>query len=55
MREEEVLVLSVILQDTIKTDSKEIIQRLSKEGMDISIYTGDNAESAQKVADQIAP
>ncbi len=55
MREEEILVLSIILQDTIKTDSKEIIQRLSKEGMDISIYTGDNAESAQKVADQIAP
>lgn len=54
MREWEILVLSIILQDTVKTDSKEIIQTLSKEGMDISIYTGDNAESAQKVADQIA-
>ncbi|MDY0117666.1 MAG: heavy metal translocating P-type ATPase, partial [Sulfurimonadaceae bacterium] len=41
------------LQDTIKPNAKEILNAITKRGIDIIMLTGDNQKSAQRVAEMV--
>lgn len=47
-------VLGIIaLEDIIREESKEAVKKLQEMGMDIAMITGDNQETAKKVADEL--
>jgi len=47
-------VLGIIaLEDIIREESKEAVEKLQKMGMEIAMITGDNKETAKKVADEL--
>lgn len=50
---EEDVIGALILNDTIKPEAKEAIEKLNKLGIDTMMFTGDNLEVAKKVANEI--
>lgn len=43
----------VVIADRIKESSKKAIERLRKEGVEVIMFTGDNAQTAKAVADEM--
>ena len=50
---DEIVIGALILNDTIKPESREAIEKLNKLGINTMMFTGDNLEIAKKVAKEI--
>lgn len=43
----------IVIDDSVKPQSREAIEALKKQGMNVALLTGDNAQSAMSVADEV--
>ena len=55
MRKDDVLAAKFILEDRIKSDSVDAIRGLIHDKLQVSVYTGDNAQAANQIVSQIDP
>lgn len=44
---------TLVLQDTVRTDAKSTIDDLKKRGLEVSMLTGDNAQEAARISQQL--
>lgn len=55
MRCDDVLIAKFVLEDVIKSDSADVVRDLIKNGLSVSMYTGDHEQAALDIQNQIDP